>query len=139
MDTAEIKAELESIEALMVDRGFVNPSAKFSIRFLCDGYSAWIDYRLSKDGDSMSHHCHSAKSPEAAIKELRHYCATTKTPDKMAKEAFCAKLGRLIDEGRKVGIEVEMMNPLTEAMKALSTNILEHIDPANFENEEMPF
>jgi hypothetical protein len=33
-------------------------------------------------------------------------------------------MGRLIDQGRDIGMEVEFMNPLTEMMGKLSTNII---------------
>ena len=34
-------------------------------------------------------------------------------------------LGRLIDQGRDIGIEVDFLNPLTAMMKKLATNALE--------------
>ena len=40
------------------------------------------------------------------------------------KEAFIAAVGRLIDQGRDIGIDIEYMNPLTEMMGKLSTNII---------------
>lgn len=40
--------------------------------------------------------------------------------------AFMRDLGKLIDNGRKIGLEVEFMNPLVESMKRLSENIITH-------------
>ncbi len=38
--------------------------------------------------------------------------------------AFMADLGKLIDSGREIGLEVEYLNPLVESMKKLSENII---------------
>ena len=42
----------------------------------------------------------------------------------MKKKDFITAMGRLIDQGRDIGMEVEFMNPLTEMMGKLSTNII---------------
>lgn len=39
--------------------------------------------------------------------------------------AFVRQVGRLIDSGREIGIDVAFLNPLTDMMKRLSENILE--------------
>lgn len=39
---------------------------------------------------------------------------------------FMGHLGKLIDTGRDLGIEVDYLNPLTDTMKRLSENILTH-------------
>jgi hypothetical protein len=39
---------------------------------------------------------------------------------------FMSQLGRVIDSGRDLGIEVDYLNPLTETMKRLSENIITH-------------
>ncbi len=45
--------------------------------------------------------------------------------DERKHNAFTAALGRLIDQGREVGIEVDFLNPLTAMMERLATNALE--------------
>lgn len=47
------------------------------------------------------------------------------TADERAHQAFTASLGRLIDQGRDIGIEVDFLNPLTSMMTKLATNALE--------------
>ena len=47
------------------------------------------------------------------------------TVDERAHQAFTASLGRLIDQGRDIGIEVDFLNPLTAMMEKLATNALE--------------
>jgi hypothetical protein len=47
------------------------------------------------------------------------------TAEERAHRAFTASLGRLIDQGRDIGIEVDFLNPLTAMMEKLATNALE--------------
>ena len=47
------------------------------------------------------------------------------TAEERAHQAFTASLGRLIDQGRDIGIEVDFLNPLTAMMGKLATNALE--------------
>jgi hypothetical protein len=42
----------------------------------------------------------------------------------MKKKDFITSMGRLIDQGREIGMQMEFMNPLTEMMGKLSTNII---------------
>lgn len=51
--------------------------------------------------------------------------------------AFMRDLGKLIDQGRKIDIEVGYLNPLVDTMKRLSDNIITYQpDPAD---DDMPF
>ena len=47
------------------------------------------------------------------------------TAEERAHQTFTASLGRLIDQGRDIGIEVDFLNPLTSMMTKLATNALE--------------
>jgi hypothetical protein len=47
------------------------------------------------------------------------------TAEEREHQAFMNQLGRLIDKGRDVGIEVDFLNPLTTIMKKLASNALE--------------
>ena len=47
------------------------------------------------------------------------------TANERAHKAFTESLGRLIDQGRDIGIEVDFLNPLTAMMEKLATNALE--------------
>lgn len=45
--------------------------------------------------------------------------------EELEHRAFMAQLGRLIDKGREVGVDVDFLNPLTAMMEKLATNALE--------------
>lgn len=47
------------------------------------------------------------------------------TAEERERQDFMDQLGRLIDKGRDVGIEVDFLNPLTTMMEKLASNALE--------------
>lgn len=58
------------------------------------------------------------------IKDARRFIAKLPSAKEAKFNEFMGALGNVIDLGRKNGIEVEFINPLTETMKRLSENTL---------------
>ena len=61
---------------------------------------------------------------EGVLAKAAEFIANLPSKSDMAKADFQKDLAKLIDKGSEIGIEVEFMNPLTAAMKALSENII---------------
>lgn len=59
------------------------------------------------------------------LKDAHDWIDTIPTAEQRAHDAFTKSLGRLIDQGRDIGIEVDFLNPLTAMMEKLATNALE--------------
>ena len=59
------------------------------------------------------------------LEEAHAWVDAIPTAEERAHQAFTASLGRLIDQGRDIGIEVDFLNPLTAMMEKLATNALE--------------
>lgn len=59
------------------------------------------------------------------ITEAHAWVDAIPTAEQRAHDAFTKSLGRLIDQGRDIGIEVDFLNPLTSMMQKLATNALE--------------
>lgn len=59
------------------------------------------------------------------LKDAHDWVDAIPTAEERAHQAFTASLGRLIDQGRDIGIEVDFLNPLTAMMEKLATNALE--------------
>jgi hypothetical protein len=59
------------------------------------------------------------------FRDAHAWIDTIPTAEERAHQAFTASLGRLIDQGRDIGIEVDFLNPLTAMMEKLATNALE--------------
>ena len=59
------------------------------------------------------------------LQEAHAWIDAIPTAEQRAHDAFTKSLGRLIDQGRDIGIEVDFLNPLTSMMTKLATNALE--------------
>jgi tRNA C32,U32 (ribose-2'-O)-methylase TrmJ len=64
------------------------------------------------------------ESLDTALREIQEWVTNVKPEEERKREEFLASLGRLIDRGRSIGIEVDFLNPLVESMRQLSENIL---------------
>jgi len=62
---------------------------------------------------------------KTAFDEAHEWVKQIPTVEERAHQAFTKSLGRLIDQGRDIGIEVDFLNPLTQMMERLATNALE--------------
>lgn len=58
------------------------------------------------------------------IEKARKFISALPSAEETKFREFMGALGNVIDLGRKNGIEVEFINPLTETMKRLSENAL---------------
>ena len=56
--------------------------------------------------------------------KVETYIANLPSITDARRDAFIAAVGKLIDQGRDIGIEVDFLNPLTDMMTKLSSNIL---------------
>jgi hypothetical protein len=62
---------------------------------------------------------------DQAIQDAQAWISDIPSPEEREHQQFTAALGRLIDQGRDLGIEVDFLNPLTQMMERLATNALE--------------
>lgn len=60
-----------------------------------------------------------------AILEAEQWIRDIPSREEIEHRAFMTQLGRLIDKGREVGVDVDFLNPLTAMMEKLATNALE--------------
>ena len=61
----------------------------------------------------------------AALVDAENWIDAIPSRDERDHEQFTSALGRLIDQGRDLGIEVDFLSPLTQMMERLATNALE--------------
>jgi hypothetical protein len=60
-----------------------------------------------------------------AMHDAMGFIQSIPTQAEREHNAFIRQVGRLIDSGREVGIDVAFLNPLTDMMRKLSENVLE--------------
>ena len=129
MTPTEIYNECLKIEALMTSRGFLRPEVAFFVNFFGGKpYSLKVEMRTTESYDSSISTYPDVQSEDEIpdlFAEAREWVAAQKNPKTLRREQFIANLGRVIDEGNSLGLEVEFMNPLVESMRKLSENVLE--------------
>lgn len=128
-------SELTSMEHALCENGYINADT--------DLYVHYGDYAVTKikicysapSGDTQYKSFQSDKESNEVYAELLEQAWTfikgLPSPEEAARRDFLAKLGRLIDQGRELGLETDFLNPLEASMRKLSENILEH-KPGSF-------
>lgn len=127
MNTAELLSNAKRLENKILDKGYVSPSVTLKINWLSDDLSASMSYQSSSDYASAKQIFPRASLEdgwEPIIKQMDDHIDALISVSEAKKKDFITAMGRLIDQGRDIGMEVEFMNPLTEMMGKLSTNII---------------
>jgi hypothetical protein len=61
---------------------------------------------------------------DGLISDVEEYIEKQKSVLEIQQDAFVAAVGRLIDQGKEIGVDVKFLNPLTDMMTKLSSNII---------------
>lgn len=123
----EIYAAINPMPAMLSAKGKVGPVSYLRIEANAgiDLTLSWVKTGSSKEWD-REYKCIHGDTADEAIADAISFI--TALPD--AKTArlhdFMGQLGKMIDAGRDLGIDVEYLNPLTDTMRRLSENILTH-------------
>lgn len=123
----EIYAAINPMPAMLSAKGKVNPVSYLRIEANAgiDLTLSWVKAGSSKEWDREYKCIHGDTADEATAAAISFINAL---PD--AKTArlhdFMSQLGKVIDSGRDLGIEVDYLSPLTDTMKRLSENIITH-------------
>jgi len=126
MTPSEILGGLRLIEDRIKEKGYYRPSACVKVNWFGYDLALSIESWTEAGGVSKNEYIHAPIEDgfEALFAKADAYVNGMKSIVDAKKESFIASIGRLIDQGRAIGIEVEFMNPLTEMMGKLSTNII---------------
>jgi len=122
----EIKNAMTGLRDRLSGLGYVTPDAWFSIGFLGENCCIKIGRRSSAAFGSpeTNHYAHGESFAECLEKANEHIDALPPVGDVRRKE-FTVALANLIEMGREIGIEDGLVNPLSDMMRKLSTNIIE--------------
>ena len=124
MDYAELIAELRGFEADLSNRGFITPAAVAHIHWFNELFELELRFRTSESGTTESFTFRDADPAKAFLEARTFVTSELKTPEQQARNEFIRSLGKLIDQGNDIGIDIEMMNPLQQLMTNLSENII---------------
>lgn len=125
---AELKAELQGLIDMMLAKGKREPTANVNVDAQQETrivYLVWKERNVLTGSEYGTEFCW-GNSLAGAFEEARRTIASWPSADEVQHHTFMKQLGRLIDAGRDGGIEDDYLNPLTEAMKRLSENVITH-------------
>jgi len=138
MNPVEIKFEIERLEAVAAAKGYYLP--KITLRLNWVGYELNADIEVRVDANTLnkSEWIYATYEDGFAVllQRVEAKIASLPSIEDAKRDAFIAAVGRLIDQGKDIGIDVKFLNPLTKMMEKLSTNIITKQSPPE---PEMPF
>ena len=121
MTLEEIQTRIDALGVCMVAKGLRSPEPEYRVRANMDGnvHISWVKSDVSYAWDRHYKVFDTLDAADAFVEAM---------PDRKQRETadFMAKLGDVIDLGRKIDIDVSYVNPLVETMKRLSENVITH-------------
>lgn len=126
MKASDILREITRLEKLLSDKGFGAAKIEISVGFSTRELTANIHYKAGHDVQYKFIHIEADDGFEALLMDTEVFIFELKSVREIERDAFVASVGRLIDQGRDIGIEVEFLNPLVSMMQDLSSNIITH-------------
>jgi len=126
MNVVELKAEAVRLERKLSAKGYITPDVDLHIGFLGDELCLAITYRASEYGKSLNNFLYGkcVDGFDPMLEQAEAYIDSLQSIADAKRDEFIAAVGKLIDQGRDIGIEVDFLNPLTEMMTKLSSNII---------------
>jgi hypothetical protein len=125
MTPTDILREIANLEKMLTSKGFTAPHIEISVGFSTRELTANISYKAGGSSEYQFIHVEALDGFDGLIGDTIDYINGLKSVADILKENFVASVGRLIDQGRDIGIEVDFLNPLVDMMGKLSHNILE--------------
>lgn len=125
MNAIDILREITRLEKLLANKGFTAPHIEISVGFSTRELTSNISYKAGGSSEYQFIHVEALDGFESVIADTENYINGLKSVAEVQRNAFVASVGRLIDQGRDIGIEVDFLNPLVDMMGKLSHNILE--------------
>lgn len=127
MTPAKIGEECLRIETFLRGKGYYMPKVTVYVNWIGYEMTICVETRTDAYASCKNHFVHGTY--ESGFEELfdkaQSYAESMKSIEDAKRDAFIAAVGKLIDQGREIGVEVDFLNPLTEMMTKLSSNILE--------------
>lgn len=141
MTPEELKIECEFYEKTLLDKGYMRVKVYFTVNWLYeDGVVACVSYSTGEYTAQKNEYISSKIEDgwSASLSKVANFIDNLKSVKDTKRDDFIAAVGRLIDQGRDVGIEVDFLNPLTQMMEKLSSNIITK-QPSNIIDKQLPF
>ncbi len=125
MTIIEMQAVCNELQAALAAKGKTQTVARFWVESHSEHLLMleWHKPNSVRDWDTENEYLRGDNASKLIIK-ARKFIAELPTAEETKFREFMGALGNVIELGRKNGIEVDFINPLTETMKRLSENAL---------------
>ena len=123
----EIYAAINPMPAMLSAKGKVIPQVSFQIEATAriSLHFSWRKSGNSKEWDRC-YECFLGDTADEAIAKAAEFIGNLPDAKTARLHDFMGQLGKVIDSGRDLGIDIDYLNPLTDTMKRLSENIITH-------------
>jgi hypothetical protein len=121
----DIYAAINPLPAMLTAKGKVKPEVTFMVEANSRLAIAmnWVKPYSPNEWD-REYKSFSGKDFAEALKAATAFIKGLPSAEQAKLHNFMGKLGKLIDDGKSDGIEVDYLNPLLDTMKRLSENVI---------------
>lgn len=127
MNVSEIMtACVELQDKIAYVKGYYSPAVSTKINWIGYELTLTVEYRADAGSSEKTQFFHGPAEADFGplFARAHDFVDGLASVEETKKNDFIAAVGRLIGQGRDVGIDVDFLNPLTDMMKTLSTNII---------------
>jgi hypothetical protein len=125
----ELHVAIKALQARLKSRDFIDPEVSLSVSTK-DWRTTCIEISFKVRDDSQytykSFYGDDASLISDSLVEAHVYIEGLKSKAELEHEEFMAMLGRVMDRAKDLGMDEHFINPLTDMMKRLASNALEH-------------
>ena len=129
INALELHVAIKALQARLKSRDFIDPEVTLSVSTK-DWRTTCIDISFKvRDDSQYTYKSFYSDQPELiadSLTEAHVYVEGLKSKAELEHEEFMAMLGRVMDRAKDLGMDEHFINPLTDMMKRLASNALEH-------------
>lgn len=129
INALELHVAIKALQARLKSRDFIDPEVTLSVSTK-DWRATCIEVSFKVRDDSQytykSFYGDDAALISDSLVEAHVYIEGLKSKAELEHEEFMAMLGRVMDRAKDLGMDEHFINPLTDMMKRLASNALEH-------------
>ena len=129
INATELHVAIKALQARLKAREFLDPEVTLSVSTK-DWRTTCLEVSFKVRDDSAytykSFYGDDASLLSDSLVEAHVYIEGLKSKAELEHEEFMAMLGRVMDRAKDLGMDEHFINPLTDMMKRLASNALEH-------------
>jgi hypothetical protein len=129
VNALDMSIAIKAIQSRLKTREFLDPEVTLSVSTK-DWRTTNLDISFKVRDDAVytykSFYGEDAAKINELVTEAHAYIEGLKSKAELEHEEFMTMLGRVMDRAKEMGMDEHFINPLTDMMKRLASNALEH-------------